>query len=251
MAKWDIGLSHHKLKFLVGEEACPRCFYDHCKLKLERPKGIFPSLPNGMDDRLKTYFDRFRGSLPPILKGLIPGVLWGAPGEIARYRHWNSNTKPLIPTPYGTVGLINAFDDLIERHDRFISPLDYKTRGSVPLPGYAELYYQAQADLYHVHLKVSQQLTPHPETYFVIVSPQEVDAEYDLPDGLPMKFDVTMQMVVAHYDDGMDLITEGAKILSQDKRPDPGIRCGYCSFVEARKALEGNVAHRSCVNADQ
>jgi len=236
MGKWDISLSYNKLKLLVGDESCPRCFFDANKLKLERPRQIFPSLPNGMDDALKVYCDQYRGRLPPMLKGLLPGTLWNGEPAIAKFRHWRSNHAPLIPTPYGTVSLIGAFDDLLQRDDGFVSIIDYKTRGSRPDAGYYEKWYSCQADLYHVQLKLAGRLTPHPETFFLAFSPQECDADYDLPDGLPVKFDVTLQSVIAHYEDGMDLIHEGAKILS-GKRPDPGVNCAFCSWAEAQHLM--------------
>ena len=40
-----------------------------------RPRGIFPSLPSGMDRVIKTYFDHYRGSLPPELVGEVEGKL--------------------------------------------------------------------------------------------------------------------------------------------------------------------------------
>jgi len=133
------------------------------------------------------------------------------------------------------VSLIGAFDDLLERNDGFISIIDFKTRASIPEAGYAERYSQAQADLYLVHLKLSGH-NPHPETFFIFCTPQECDQDYTLPDCVPIRFDVTVQTVIAHYEDGMDLIHEGAKILS-GPRPDPGVNCGFCSWAEAQHRM--------------
>jgi len=199
---------------------------------LERPKGPFPSLPGGIDERMKHYFDGYRGSLPPILKGLLPGKLWGQIADIKKVRSWQANGKPLCPTPHGVVSLIAAFDDLLERNDGFLSIIDFKTRGSIPEAGYAERYSQSQADLYLVHLKLSGR-NPHPETFFIFCTPHECDQDYTLPDCVPIRFDVTVQSVIAHYDDGMDLITEGAKILS-GTRPDAGVNCAFCLWAESQ-----------------
>jgi hypothetical protein len=38
---------------------------------VQRPRGIFPSLPGGMDIVIKKYFNKYRGSLPPELSGKI------------------------------------------------------------------------------------------------------------------------------------------------------------------------------------
>src|SRR3989344_3937655 len=53
---------------------CPRCFWLHYNKNVHRPRGIFPSLPGGMDLVLKDYFDQFRGSLPPELEGKVRGT---------------------------------------------------------------------------------------------------------------------------------------------------------------------------------
>jgi len=36
---------------------CPRCFWLEFNKKFRRPRGIFPSLPSGMDKILKNHFD--------------------------------------------------------------------------------------------------------------------------------------------------------------------------------------------------
>ena len=46
---------------------CPRCFWLTKVKSVSRPRGIFPSLPSGMDRGIKGYFDGFRAnhSMPP------------------------------------------------------------------------------------------------------------------------------------------------------------------------------------------
>lgn len=236
MAKWDYSLSNSKLGLLAGTDGCPRCFFDANKLKVERPRGIFPSLPSGIDDRMKAYFDQYRGGLPPILHGRLPGVLWGDTERIRKVRHWRSNASPLIPTPHGVVSLIGAFDDILERADGFFSIIDGKSRGSVPDAGYAERYSQIQADLYNLQMKLSG-MNPHPETFFVFFTPQEFDTEYTLPDILPLKFDVTVQTVIAHPEDGMDLIMQATEILAGD-RPAPSATCAHCAWAKTIGTME-------------
>lgn len=38
---------------------CPRCFWLEYNKKFRRPRGIFPSLPSGMDQILKHHFDEY------------------------------------------------------------------------------------------------------------------------------------------------------------------------------------------------
>jgi len=55
---------------------CPRCFWLHFNKNVHRPRGIFPSLPSGMDLVIKNYFDRYRsmGQAPVVEASLHCGV---------------------------------------------------------------------------------------------------------------------------------------------------------------------------------
>src|SRR3989338_6659737 len=44
---------------------CARCFWLEKVKKIKRPRGIFPSLPGGMDRIIKTYFDSYRSQVIP------------------------------------------------------------------------------------------------------------------------------------------------------------------------------------------
>jgi hypothetical protein len=87
---WDYSLSASKLNLM---KECKRCFFDANILKVERPRGIFPSLPGGVDRVMKDYLDQYRETLPPSLKGRIPGVLWGDIAQITKLRNWRSGLK--------------------------------------------------------------------------------------------------------------------------------------------------------------
>jgi len=67
--------------------ACSRCFYDAYTLGIKKPRGIFPSLPGGLDRVLKVYFDKFRGTLPPELKGKLPGALMTDMEKMNKWRN--------------------------------------------------------------------------------------------------------------------------------------------------------------------
>ena len=41
---------------------CPRCFWMGKVKGIGRPRGIFPSLPGGMDNVIKPHFDRYRAA---------------------------------------------------------------------------------------------------------------------------------------------------------------------------------------------
>lgn len=51
---------------------CPKCFWLEKNKSIKRPRGVFPSLPGGMDPVIKTYFDFGRlGSLQSGPESLI------------------------------------------------------------------------------------------------------------------------------------------------------------------------------------
>src|SRR4030065_1387905 len=69
-----ISLSNSTLNLFLE---CPRCFWLQKNKKISRPRGIFPTLPSGMDSVIKQYFNRYRktGTLPPLIANKIKGKL--------------------------------------------------------------------------------------------------------------------------------------------------------------------------------
>lgn len=112
--------------------------------KIARPRGIFPSLPGGMDQVIKEYFNRYRqtGQLPPIIDGKVQGRLSSVSLNLA------------LELPELDVKITGKLDDCLELPDGSLIPLDHKTRG--PLPenmSYSEKYYQTQMDTYTLLLE--------------------------------------------------------------------------------------------------
>lgn len=124
---------------------CPRCFWLHYNERLRRPQGPFPSLPGGMDLVIKTYYDRYRGSLPPELVGKVRGVLVPDHSTMDRWRNWRTGLEYRDERRQAV--LFGALDDCLVDNGQYL-PLDYKTRGSAPRPGDSERYYQMQLDTY-------------------------------------------------------------------------------------------------------
>lgn len=56
---------------------CPRCFWLQFNKNIHRPRGIFSSLPGGMDGVIKKYYDSYRkqGKLPPEVEGKLTDKL--------------------------------------------------------------------------------------------------------------------------------------------------------------------------------
>src|SRR3989338_1065151 len=93
---------------------CPRCFWLDKVKNIKRPRGIFPSLPGGMDRVIKAYFDTFRAKsvLPPELDGgNFEGVkLFSDQDRLERWRSWK--TGLVYRDGDGSV-LGGALDDLL------------------------------------------------------------------------------------------------------------------------------------------
>ena len=145
----EIRLSPSSLKLFLE---CPRCFWLQLNEGIHRPRGIFPSLPGGMDGVIKVYFDKYRekGELPPEIKGKVKGNLVHNYELLKKWRNWKTgleyNDEPLGATLFG------ALDDCLEEDGKYF-PLDYKTRGSAPREGDSEKYYGNQLDCYALLLE--------------------------------------------------------------------------------------------------
>jgi len=133
---------------------CPRCFWLEKVKQIKRPRGIFPSLPGGMDRVIKTYFDTFRakGTLPPELcidafKGI---QLYADQSRLEGWREWRTGLKYQDPED-GAV-LSGMLDDLLVNDGLYV-PFDYKTKGSPTNEEDATKYYQTQLDCYALMLE--------------------------------------------------------------------------------------------------
>ena len=92
---------------------CPRCFWLALNKNIYRPRGIFPSLPGGMDLVIKTYFDgyRVRGEMPPEVKGKVRGRLYENLERLEAWRNWRLGLRYEDRTSGGV--LSGALDDCL------------------------------------------------------------------------------------------------------------------------------------------
>lgn len=134
---------------------CPRCFWLDKVRKVKRPRGIFPSLPAGMDREIKNHFDKYRSKnlLPPELGGVqFEGVrLFQDQAKLDRWRNWKTG---LEYRDADASILSGALDDLLVKRDQYI-PFDYKTKGSPTSEAEAVRYYQNQLDCYALLLEAN------------------------------------------------------------------------------------------------
>jgi len=150
---------------------CGRCFWLHVNKGIHRPSAPFPSLPSGMDNVLKPYYDKYRlaGKLPPELEGKIEGKLFPDISKINRWRNWRTGLEYFDIKR--NAKLIGALDDLLIVGGKY-APLDYKTRGGT-IKEDSHTYYQLQLDLYALLLEGSG-LPPATFGYLVFYSPREM-----------------------------------------------------------------------------
>lgn len=206
---------------------CPRCFWLHFNKNVHRPRGIFPSLPGGMDLLIKNYFDKYRGTLPPEIVGKVVGQLMPEIELLSKWRNWQTGLeyydKERDAVHFG------ALDDCFIDGDYYI-PLDYKTRGSAPNDGDSEKYYQIQLDSYTLLLAKNGYKT-RDFAYLVYYYPEEIKengiAKFNIK---VVKVDTDLKRAQKRFEDAVDLL----------KGPIPKHHsdCEYCCWVGDRLGFE-------------
>lgn len=220
---YDFSLSPSKLNVLRD---CERCFFDANVLKIERPRGIFPSLPGGVDGVMKKCLDEFRGGMPPHLAGLITGKLWGTVPQITKLRNWRSGLKANFAIKGKQVSLIGALDDLIVEADDTYSPYDTKTKGAEPKDD-GSVYYQGQLDFYALLLRENG-MTPSGKAYLDYWFPHALDH-----DVMRMSWGSKLYTLTADPDRAVKGLEQAVTIM-MGEQPDSNPACEYCRFAQAR-----------------
>ena len=203
---------------------CPRCFWMAQVKKIRRPRGIFPSLPGGMDRVIKTYFDQFRAekALPPELqtKDLEGVTLYDNQEKLERWRSWKMTDLVYKDTNGST--LSGALDDLLMKDGKAI-PFDYKTKGSPTDEASAVKYYQTQLDCYALMLEAKGFETLG-VGYLLFYSPKTVDS-HDLVrfEVQAIKISTSVERAKNHFRDAVALL-QGPLVASSD-------RCEYCAWL--------------------
>ena len=208
---------------------CPRCFWLEKNKNIKRPRGIFPSLPGGMDLVIKSYFDRYRlkNELPPEINGKVTGKLLVNMSMIEKWRSWHATHLCYEDKSISAI-LSGALDDCLTDNEFYI-PLDYKTRGS-DLTEDPRKYYQTQLDCYCLILEASNYKTKG-LAYLVYYWPIEVSEN-----GLvrfhvePIKIETNMESAKKVFRDAIISLTRAI--------PKASPNCEYCN-LEATRNGEG------------
>ncbi len=205
---------------------CPRCFWLQMNRRIKRPRGIFPSLPGGMDLVIKKYFDKYRikDELPPEIKGRVEGKLFNNLALLERWRSWRTTDLRYEDKPLN-VSLSGALDDCLVDGNYYI-PLDYKTRGSA-LKGDPRKYYQNQLDCYCLMLE-SKGYRTKGISYLLYYYPQFVKEN-----GI-VKFEVKPIKIETNIKTAERTVKNAIELLSEKDMPQPGPNCEYCNWLNKR-----------------
>jgi len=150
-------MARDMLKFsptMLGDfKRCPRCFWLARNHGVKWPRGIYPSLPSGIDAVAKTYLDTWRakGEMPLELKSQLPegAILFKDQALLDKWRAWQTGPQCQFKAHDGKIlTLRGGLDDLLEFPDRTVAVLDVKTNGFGPKEGSTKKYYGRQASGY-------------------------------------------------------------------------------------------------------
>lgn len=205
---------------------CQRCFWLEKNKGIKRPRGIFPSLPGGMDLVIKKYFDGYRinNDLPPEIKGKVTGRLFPDLNILEKWRNWRNSDLRYEDKESNAI-LVGALDDCLVADNRYI-PLDYKTRGS-ELSEDPRKYYQNQLDCYCLMLE-SKGFKTAGLAYLVYYWPEEVQGN-----GM-VRFHVEPIKIETNIESAKKTIRAAANLLSISM-PASNPSCEYCNLIMTRK----------------
>lgn len=223
---FEISLSASKLGIF---RECPRCFYDINVLKIPRPDSIVASITGGIDRTVKGYFDNYRGHVPPILEGKVPGFLYPDIEKMKKMRHWKSGLKAEVEVHGIRVGIIGALDDLLMNCPGY-APLDGKSKGDEPKDDGSK-YYQTQSHIYGLLLDRNG-MPPSGLSYFAYFWP--IDLDYcDQTSSHVWNAGCKVYALECSPDQAVQTIGEAVLVL-KGGQPSFNPACTFCTFAQVR-----------------
>ncbi len=204
---------------------CPRCLWLSVNEETKRPRGIYPSLPDGMDNVFKKYFDeyRMRGETPPEIDGKVDGRLFDDVRQLKQWRDFNfgrGGIRAQIPE-YDMI-VAGAIDDLLVAPDGRFVPFDFKTRG-YPTKEDTHEHYRTQLDLYALLLKRNGH-EPASYGYLLFFWPQSYEMGMANFKTELIRMDVSPSR-------GMSVLKQAHDIITGPKPP-AHEACEYCNYRE-------------------
>lgn len=205
---------------------CPRCLWLHFNEKVQRPRGLFPSLPDGMDNVFKEYFDQYRGTdnLPPEITGKVDGRLFDDMAKLDVWRNINFGRGGLkAEFPEYDILLSGAIDELLVAPDGSFIILDFKTRGYPTKPD-SHKHYQLQLDLYAL-LFEKNKMKVFPKGYLLFFWPEKYGKG-------KANFKTELVETEISASRAYDVLKRVQKIITGEK-PSSHSDCEYCSYRES------------------
>lgn len=218
---------------------CERCFWLEKNLKIKRPRGIFPSLPGGMDRILKDRYDFYRnqGAVPPEMEERGLHLF----EDIQLLNQWRNFRRGIRMEILGWE-LMGAIDELVVDEKNIKSVWDYKTRGAAPKEGQTEQYYGLQADIYDLLLKEVIGYKTSGKAYFAYYWPID-SGEGDLLEsieghkGQPFTFNNEIVTVETDSDRARDMVVKAINCL-EGPMPYQDESCEYCKFATQNNVVK-------------
>ncbi len=218
--KSPVTLSPSKLNLFLE---CPLCFW-LSERGIHRPKGPFPSLPGGMDRKLKVYFDKYRakGEMPPELKGKVEGLLFD---DLEKMDIWRANRKGLRWKDEKGNELMGAIDDcLFNKKTGEHIVVDFKTYGGSEIKDDKIEFYQNQMDCYS--LLFEKNGLKHPGfAYLIFFMPKEVKENGHVD------FEIVVKKVKVNSKRALKTFESAVKIIN-GKRPKKHSECEFCAWAD-------------------
>lgn len=212
---------------------CPRCFWLDKVKGIKQPRGIFPTLPGGMDRALKDRYDRFRhsGVLPPEIRSQLKGKLFTNIKKLNEWRNWRQGMSCMVED----VQLRGAVDDAFVEADGMISPFDYKTRGAEPKSD-APDYYGHQLDIYALLFQENGYKISRKAYLAYYWQDCALDDEPGIDQTVLFQFNCKIEKKEADPERAKILVTSAADCLNGPE-PEAIMTCPYCKFSKETKNL--------------
>lgn len=203
---------------------CERCFWLKVNKGIKRPSGPFPSLPGGVDDKIKDHFDNFRekGEVPEVIEEFEKDLTLLSDQEfLEKARSWR--TQPKWDDDKSKAILRGGVDDLLRNENGDIVVLDYKTRGYPPKgENGAPDYYERQVNLYNLILRKNGYSTAD---YGLILYfyPDQFTEEGDF------QFETELRKTPVDISKAKEMVRSAAETL-EGPIPEHDDECGYCDW---------------------
>ncbi|MCF7819854.1 MAG: PD-(D/E)XK nuclease family protein [Candidatus Pacebacteria bacterium] len=224
-------LSRSKLELFID---CPRCFYLDRKMGVGRPPGFPFALNSAVDALLKKEFDilRLKNEKHPLIEKYGVDAIPVEHEDLDVWRH-NFTGVQFLHEPTNFL-MFGAIDDLwINSKEEYIV-VDYKSTSKTEkieaLDKDWQDGYKRQMEIYQWLLRKNGYKVSN-TGYFVYCNGQTDRKAFDAK----LEFDITLIPYEGSDSWVEGKIVEAHKCLQNDKIPESGDDCDYCSYVKTVK----------------